>query len=623
MFFEPKFWQKGHPVTINRGATVEGTGYGRELVEGLLSTRGSEAGTVKAVRFSDALPADLTVASGEETYAVTVTEEEVILHGATERARIYAAVTLKEMCDKNELFVGRWEDTPDCPFRGYRGYLPGRKSFRLFYDTVDLLAYYKYNYLFLEVGGAMEYRRHPEINEVWKEFTAETHKYSGRTKEIQNGRKWRKNSIHTDNGEGDVLTQDEVRHLVAYARSRGLTVCPEVPTLSHSDYLCMAHPEIRERAEDDDYPDTYCPNHPDTYPLVFDVLEEILEVFRPPMVHIGHDEFYTMALCPRCRTTKPHDLFVKDVKTIHDWLQERGVRTAMWSDKMIPAVSPTGRTFGGAGNAALYWPDDPYYVPETYYCQYLLPRDILMCHWLYQDGLHTDFIHHVHGYEMVLGNLSAPCVESWRDRRRFGMKGGYCSNWGSYHPEYVQRNNLYYQMIFGAFALWSDRYDTDRRPEIMERSFREAFDLHFGSPEENPLIFVTHTTDRSHGYHTFVDGLFIEDKVYRLGRYKATYTDGAEAFFEVKYGTNISNQAIPCSWDNGGEFDPDMNLYASPLGEVCYSALPSVREGKTVYTTAYPNPYPEKELKSFEYLSESEAKVEVFGIKYGEKEFLR
>ena len=616
MFFEPKVWIKGASVALNAEAMTAGEGYANEVVLSAIREGGKADGTVKTIRFSDTLPEDLSVAPGDETYALTVTEDEIILYGTTERARIYAAVTLKQMAEGDELFTGRWEDAPDCSFRGYRGYLPGRKSFQLFYDTVDVLAYYKYNYLFLEVGGAMEYERHPEINEVWKEFAAETHRYSGRTKEIQNGRKWRKNSIHTDNGEGDVLTKDEVRTLIAYARSRGLTVCPEIPTLSHSDYLCMAHPEIREREEDDDYPDTYCPNHPDTYPLVFDVMEEILEVFQPPLAHIGHDEFYTVGLCPRCKNTKAHDLFTKDVTTIHDWLKERGVRTAMWSDKMIPAVSPAGRTFGGAGNAALYWPDDPYYVPETYYCQYLLPRDILMCHWLYDFGLHTDLVHHVHGYEMILGNLSAPSVQFWRDRVRFGMKGGYCSNWGSYHPEYVQRNNLFYQMIFGAYALWSDKYDTDARPEVMEKSFREAFRLHYGDLSARPYIVVTHTTDRKHPYHTFVDGLFIEDEVYRLGRYKLTYTDGTEAFFDVKYGTNISSRDLSCSWENEGEFDPDMNLYASPLGEVCYSALPSVREDVTCYTTAYENPHPEKTVKSFEYLPESDAKVTLFEVQY-------
>ena len=176
-------------------------------------------------------------------------------------------------------------------------------------------------------------------------------------------------------------------------------------------------------------------------------------------------------------------------------------------------------------------------------------------------------------------------------------------------------------MIFGAYALWSDGYDTDKRPEVAEKAFREAFRLHYGNIDESSYILVTHTTDRKHSYHTFVDGLFIENEVYHLGRYKLTYTDGTEAFFDVKYGTNISNKEIACSWDNNGEFDPDLNLYASPLGEVCYSAIPSIKDGCTYYTTAYLNPHPEKTPASFEYISESNATIDLFEVQYqGKKE---
>ncbi|MBP3300433.1 MAG: family 20 glycosylhydrolase [Clostridia bacterium] len=617
MFFEPKFFEKNKPVFLNSAAAVDGEGYAKELSKSLVQTFGTEAGSIQNIRFLQTLPEGMTVPAGEETYALVITKTEALLCGTTERARIYAAVTLKQLCEFGELCTGRLEDAPDCAYRGYRAYLPGRKSFQHFYDVVDLLAYYKYNYLSLEVGGAMEYKRHPEINAVWKEYAKDTHRYSGRTKEIQNGYGWCKNSIHTDNGEGDILTQEEVRTLVEYAKSRGLTVYPEVPTLSHCDYLCMAHPEIREREADDQYPDTYCPNHPDTYPLVFDVMEEILDVFQPELVNIGHDEYYSMALCPRCKGKKPHDIFADDVKKIHGWLKERGIRTSMWGEKLLPTVTATGRTYGGAGNAALHWPDQTIYIPETYYCQYLLPRDILMFNWYYSFGLQTDFVYHTHGYEMVFGNISATNVKYWRERRKFGAIGGSFSNWGSYHPEYMQRNNQYYQMISGAFIFWSDTYDDSRRSEVMEKAFHEAFRLHYGDLADGSYVLVTHTTDRKHKYFTFVDGLFIEDEVYHLGRYKLTYTDGTEAFLDVKYGTNISNREIPCSW--GGEeidFNPESTLDASALSEVCYSAIPSMHNGVTYYTTAYENPHPEKKVKSMEYISESDATVDVLKIQY-------
>ena len=43
------------------------------------------------------------------------------------------------------------------------------------------------------------------------------------------------------------LTKDEVRDLVAYAKSYGFEVIPEVQSLSHVQYLTMTYPEIAEK----------------------------------------------------------------------------------------------------------------------------------------------------------------------------------------------------------------------------------------------------------------------------------------------------------------------------------------------------------------------------------------
>ena len=615
MFFEPRIWEKGQRIALSPCAVVEGEGYAAAVVQKLIAERSQKEGTVQTVRFADRLPADAKV-SGEEAYVLVLTAQEAVLYGATERARIYAAVTLQQMSSHEGLVTGRLEDEPDCNFRGYRVYLPGRNSFQEFYDMVDTIVYYKYNYLSLEIGGAMEYKRHPEINKAWEAFAADTHRYSGRTAEIQKGYPWSKNSIHTDNGEGDILTQDEVRTLIAYCRERGLTVYPEVPTLSHSDYICLAHPELRER-EEDPYPDTYCPSNPAVYPIVFDILEEVLEVFEPELVNIGHDEYYSMCLCPRCKDRKPHEVFAEDVIKIHDWLAERGVRTAMWGDKLLPVCTPEGRTYGGAGYDRVSTSGFYVYYPPTFYCQSMLPRDILMINWYYSFGIEHDFVFHKQGYEMIFGNMAADKVELWRDRRRFGAKGGSCSNWGSNHPEYMQRNGQYKNLIFGAFALWSPDYNNHRCQEITEKTFREAYHLHYGNVEEKPYITVTHTTSLKIPYRVFYDGIFIEDEKYHLGHYKVTYTDGTEALLEVKYGTNISNDKISTVVGaDDPDFDPETSLDNSALGEIVYSTLPMRQQGRTWYTTAYLNPHPEKKICSFEYLPDTEAKVDLLHVNY-------
>jgi len=39
-----------------------------------------------------------------------------------------------------------------------------------FWRFLDFLAKYKCNMLVFELGGGMEYKRHPEINETWVKF---------------------------------------------------------------------------------------------------------------------------------------------------------------------------------------------------------------------------------------------------------------------------------------------------------------------------------------------------------------------------------------------------------------------------------------------------------------------
>ena len=164
-----------------------------------------------------------------------------------------------------------------CTYRGYRTFTPGRKETELFKKTIDMLAYYKYNTLFIEVGGAMEYKKHPKINTAWEEYCSKIRNIPGAAAKIQcDTYPWPKNSIHADNGAGSYLTQAEMRELIIYARERGMDVIPEVPCLSHCDYILNAHPEFRER-EGDRYPDTYCLAKTGIYQLLFEILDEVIE----------------------------------------------------------------------------------------------------------------------------------------------------------------------------------------------------------------------------------------------------------------------------------------------------------------------------------------------------------
>ncbi|MBR4086859.1 MAG: family 20 glycosylhydrolase [Clostridia bacterium] len=621
MFFKPQIWKKGAPCAIAATCVIEGAeGYALEVLQKVIDTFGTAEGTIQTIKVCNELPADFSLNNQEEGYTLEIGEDTAVLCGGTLRARIYAAVTLQQMLDHNELCQGTLQDAPDCGFRGYRTLLPSSITINDYKKTVDLLAYYKYNCLSFEIGGAMELKNHPEINETWKKFVHSFYDPDDPFQTVNNALPWRKDANHPNNADCLVVTQEEVKEFIAYARERGLEVYPEVPSLSHCEYLCMAHPEIAER-QNDPYPDAYCPNHPDTYKLLFEMLQEIIDVFQPKVVNIGHDELYSIGLCERCKGTPPHELFVRDVTTIYEWLKERGIRTMMWADKLLPIILSDGRHYGGAGGEFIRMrggkPRQYEDMPVLYYCQSMLPRDIVMLHWYGGFGIQYDYVYHTHGYNAtVFGNMALGALKNWRQRRELGIKGGAPSNWGTFQEVYMQRNCQYYNLIAASFALWSKEYDDPMLDEVSKATFHECFRVKFGDLSKVPHIKICHTTDQLIPYRTFYNGVYAND-TYHMGKYRVSYTDGTEEFFDITYGENITNCDYPYQFDliDKNDFDED-NLSVAAIAEVSCSTIPETINGKTYYNMVWINPHPEKEIASVDYISESDAKVEIHKIEY-------
>ena len=508
-----------------------------------------------------------------------------------------ALSTIMQMNECDGLLVGTTYDYPACEERGYRVYMPGRQTLSEFKDMVDMLVYYKVRSIVLEVGGAMEYERHPKINEEWVKFCKEISKHAGRAEEIQTSQRWPKNSIHYENGDGSYLTKAECRELAAYCRERGLEIIPECPTLSHADYICFAYPEIAER-QNDPWPDCYCPNHPDTYKIVFDILDEVIEVFEPKRINIGHDEYYSVSICERCKDKDPADIYAEDVKTISEYLAARGIGTLMWGEKLVRARLDYrgGRKVGGWNDPGEY-KGVTYQVPPMFTCADKMPKGVTYLHWYYSFGEHTDDEFHCRDYPVLFGNFCVDGCKSFRTRIGRGIKGGFMSNWGSCHPEYMQRNHQYYHVISSAYALWSEDYDSDDMPKLRSLTFKEMF-RHHNRKIKNPLKVLHNAVHQTaHGY--FWCGRFIEDKEFLLGHYEVTYEGGEIARLPVKFGTNISSHYS--------------NTEAG-LREVAYSALPTPYHDGYLYEHWYENPHPDKKIKAIKYVPMPEK--ESIGVEY-------
>ena len=398
---------------------------------------------------------------GPEGYVLDVGPDGVVAAGRDFRGALYgmqSVLQLVQTRDGQTVVRGaRVRDWPDKAFRGLRLYLPGKENLAFFRRFVrNFATLLKYNTLVLEVNAAMRLDRHPELNAGWYEL-GRCLNYTRRDRPEGPGRQFQ-DSTHHDTADFGLLEKDDVAGIVGFAREHGMDVIPEIPSLTHAYYLLARHRELAE-IRTAEWPDTYCPLQEGAYELLFDVVDEYLEVMKPETVHIGHDEWrMPMGVCPTCRGRDYRELFAADVARIHAHLAERGVRTAMWGDHLLesvrgaeyrPAASPSGRQFRRPAGLT------PEQVAQG------IPKDILVLNWFWnaeaREGADANERQLAEwGFEQVFGNLTPDIAQQSYDERSSlpGLLGGAPSSWAATTEANIGKD-LTETFVGCADLLWS------------------------------------------------------------------------------------------------------------------------------------------------------------------------
>jgi hypothetical protein len=389
---------------------------------------------------------------GLEGYILNVKASIVVIAGWDDHGAFYGFQSLRQLLMKGNGKVIQGLEVTDWPvlqFRAIRLYVPGPDNIAFFKRFLrDFMALYKYNKVIVEVN-CMRLDRHPEVNAGWIEFSKSL-KYS-RSNSTQGLHGEEKNSSHYDAGDGYILEKNEIRDIVEYANENFIETIPEIPSLTHGYYLLTRHPELAEYPGDK-WPDTYCPSNPASYKLMFDVYDEYIEVIKPKMVHIGHDEWWgaPMGVCPLCKGKDHSQLFADDIRKIHSYFSEKGIKIAMWGDYLLESVrdtlvqnrvSSTGLKYQTPGAVR------PEVVKES------IPKDILIFNWFWNSRQKemdlNDF-----GFTQVYGNFTT-AITSWDERiKKFRLAGGAPSSWASTN-EYNFGKDLILDFVGCANLLWS------------------------------------------------------------------------------------------------------------------------------------------------------------------------
>ena len=409
---------------------------------------------------AEALPA--------EGYKLVCGVSGATIVGAGVAGCMYGASTLAQLARRGEagleIAAARVHDWPYKPLRGVHLYMPGRDEIGFFKDMLTWLASLRYNTLMLEVGGGMAYDRHPEVNAAWERFCHDANTFPGGPGQLQESQSHPKDSIHNELGGASYLTKAEVLEIVRHAQAHGMEVVPELQSLSHAYFMCCAHPEIAER-QSDPWPDTYCPSNPKSYELYFDLLDELIEVFRPRMVHIGHDEAYTFGVCERCRGKSGAELLAGDLLKVHDYLSSRGIRTALWGDKLMNIIAG-GSPEGGRARRAQWSKQMDYTMPATYAAVDFVPKDMLILNWYWMLDPASPHYFEAKGFQSIFGNFGdnfgAHIFRHWDTLAASeNVLGAEVSTWCDLTQYALGHNLAFYNLLLSANMLWWPHY-TDR-----------------------------------------------------------------------------------------------------------------------------------------------------------------
>lgn len=198
---------------------------------------------------------------------------------------------------------------------------------------------------------------------------------------------------HPELADNNPMSEKNVKDILAACRKAGIELIPKFNCFGHQSGGSRLMPLLAKYPELDETPHvpmldpykwpneyglyckSYCPRHPKVHELVFDLLDELVQVCEAKTIHVGMDEVFYISdpKCPRCSGSDPAEVFAGEVSAIRDHLAKNGIEMWMWSDRLLD-----GRTTGlGEWEASMNF---------THRAIDLIPKDVVLCAWHYVNA---------------------------------------------------------------------------------------------------------------------------------------------------------------------------------------------------------------------------------------------
>lgn len=211
-----------------------------------------------------------------EGYTLEVKADTILLQSSSEPGLFHAKEVLLQLArfGKGKIRCCRIQDAPRYQWRGFMldesRHFFGKEKVKQYLDIMASLRLNVFHWhLTDEPGWRIEIKKYPRL-----------------TKEGATGN-W-----HDPKAAPAFYTQEDIKEIVAYAAERHIMVIPEFDMPGHATAVCRAYPEYSGGGEGRWEHFTFHPCRESTYQFISDVMDEIVQLFPSPYIHIGGDEVH-------------------------------------------------------------------------------------------------------------------------------------------------------------------------------------------------------------------------------------------------------------------------------------------------------------------------------------------
>ena len=252
---------------------------------------------------------DKDVPKDPEGYTLAVTEKGVTVSSRTTDGLFRGAQTVRNLLRNTpaaELKCCRIADWPEFKVRGYTFILRNtpESEFDTVLRTIEALAAFKLNAVFLSLEDAFPFKRNP--------LTKRKIAYS----------------------------REKLEQLVEFCRRRHIEIIPTTQIWSHCVWM-MSHPDWDKMKEGDAerrWNSLCCPYNEQARELTRMMIEEQIELYRPKLFYVLLDEIYLgpFRACPHCKKVPPRKILGDYLAFLRETIEKKhGVRILVCHDSFV------------------------------------------------------------------------------------------------------------------------------------------------------------------------------------------------------------------------------------------------------------------------------------------------